>query len=385
MIPTIRIQTLSLALALICTLAVQIARAEPVDHPPADHGGAQLVLGDGDRIWGLHTGLSRLEIPTSVTVIVLPYYPDVPGSGGLTVHAGQIVIGGVLDATGAGFTGGGGEGGAKGAWKTCEDCPYIEVQQAAPGAIGPARYGGSEPDGPWAALLPGGDGGYAAFETNGDDSTDTSVLMGSGARGGEGGPATPPSDIPWLQGSTGGGGGGGGGCGGGTVALFADSILIESGGAIFTRGAVGGNGFHGEPAVLADICPEYDLYRPCLAYNESFGGDGGAWQGDVDQPQQGLGGLNGSGRRAQSGGAGAGGGLLLYCAVPGGLRVAGTLDARGGRDQLSNGGTIKLFFRPPLRLDGSTIQTPRLFLRNLDAPPPTPPDAWRLSSLPIRC
>ena len=43
------------------------------DHPPADHAGADLTLADGDRIWGLHTGVATFSVPAPATVFVAHY------------------------------------------------------------------------------------------------------------------------------------------------------------------------------------------------------------------------------------------------------------------------------------------------------------------------
>lgn len=357
------------------------AAAVADDYPPMDHGGASLTLADGDRIWGEHTGLSRFDVPSTATVTVRPYMPDTPevqNTGLLIVRADEIHVAGTIDATGAGYTGGGGWGGDKGVAKICDTCPEIVYESATEGPRGQARYGGSEPDGPAKGVNAGQDGGYDSPAANTDTTTEPVVLMGSGGAGGNGGESTPPDPIPWQEGSTSGGGGGGGGPGGGAISLFAETSLIITG-QLLTRGEVGENGYHGEEALLADTCDIDDIFnRPCLAHHESEGGTGGSTDAGFQQPRDGLGGRNGDGSLAQSGGAGAGGGIVLYCEVPGGIAALGVMNAFGGRGQTINGGTIKIFYRAPLSIEPGSIFAPRLYLHNLDGMPAGENVMWLL-------
>jgi len=50
------------------------------------------------------------------------------------------------------------------------------------------------------------------------------------------------------------------------------------------------------------------------------------------------------------------------------LVLQGPIDARGGRDQMTNGGTVKLFYRGDSPTT-ATIQSPRIYLRDLDRSP----------------
>ncbi len=76
-------------------------------YAPQDHQGSSLELGDGAMIWGRQTGLKRLTVPAGVTVFVRPYDPEIPESGALEIEAQEIIVLGTVDASGAGFTGGG--------------------------------------------------------------------------------------------------------------------------------------------------------------------------------------------------------------------------------------------------------------------------------------
>src|SRR5690606_3516437 len=105
-----------------------------------------------------------------------------------------------------------------------------------------------------------------------------------------------------------------------------------------------------------DTCDINDIFnRPCLAHDEADGREGGGTDAGFQQPEDGSGGRNGDGSFAQDGGAGGGGGMVFFCEMPGGLSVTGELDARGGREQLVNGGTVKAFYRLPVTFAPSEI------------------------------
>ena len=220
----------SLLLANLCQAA---------DYPPADHGGSDLVLTDGDVIWGEHRNVGCFVvrgdlIPTTgypffrpTTVTVRRYVPDIPWSGRLDVYADDIVISGTLTAEGAGYTGGGGEGGLGASGS-------LPAYTGANGANGNPRYygySGSETwpnkgDGPFGGTphntsQPIRNGGYNSLNANTDTTTDTSVLIGSGGAGGY--PTLPLNNPPGLClfEPVGGNGGRGGGPGGGAIRLLA--------------------------------------------------------------------------------------------------------------------------------------------------------------------
>ncbi len=125
------------------------------------------------------------------------------------------------------------------------------------------------------------------------------------------------------------------------------SRMITIEGSILTRGKTGEAGKEGTPGYCGSTRP------PCFC-SMGDGGDGGDGYG-IESNSTPL----GSGHR---GGAGAGGGLLLYCETAGGMTVTGELDARGGRNQTSNGGTIKIFSSGPVNgLASATVTAGRIY------------------------
>lgn len=323
------------------------ASGPAVDYPPADHGGAGLTLGDGDRIWGVHTAIRRLLITTGSTVVVSPYDGIATGPRGLAeLHARDIDIAGVLTARGSGFTGGGGGGGG-GAWMEYRGHICYEF----PGRGGRAAYGnlfdghaggyvppggslyfwtpgdGATGDGPCGGTTiseVGRPGGYMAPESNGDGSNDDSTTMGSGGGGGRGW---------WGEGSTNanpspgegyvtcglGAGGGAGGRGGGTLRLFAaDTFILRAGAILDASGEFGGDAPTSGTATY---------------------GNGG----DVNPPGNGW-----NGALFPNGGPGAGGGVLLQLsgAANAVLEAGSAVVTQGGDPAAANGGTVKIRFNP---------------------------------------
>lgn len=263
-------------LALTCFAALA-APAWSVEYPPQDHGGGDLVLHDGDVIWGLHYGIERFYIAPGAEVRVLPYQPTNFNSGFVDIRAQEIGIFGHLNAFGSGYTGGGGGAGA--------DPPNTRGQGTYPGFAGGAvgqqstpcvssngtfgidvaRFhgGGHSGDGPSGGMggigpihgsttcdgggswtLPPEPGAPGRFGTgpamNNDTSVDNSIRMGSG---GGGGSASGVDPFP---------GGPGGGCGGGGIRLIPLRRMILGAGALLDAdgawgsanvGSVGGNAF----------------------------------------------------------------------------------------------------------------------------------------------
>ncbi|MCX7013533.1 MAG: right-handed parallel beta-helix repeat-containing protein [Candidatus Sumerlaeota bacterium] len=352
---------------------VLLVNAFATDYPPADHGGGDLTLANGDRIWGAHTNLGHFTIPGSATVTVRPYGSGVAGSGLVQVHANDVVVAGVLDASGAGHAGGGGSGGGGGSAaayfggggglganggaaardgqagaKGSNGAVGVNLPGgagAAGGAGGGAYAGVGGTGGAGAAKASGGagvagaDGGYLGLCVNGDFSSDESVTMGSGAGGGGGGTGGGSDSFSY---GGGGGGGGAGGAGGGCVMLFAATSMNLTGGTIRTAGALGGAGQAGLPGHTDD------------GYNHAYGGDGGLG-GAAEPAGSGTGGAGGAGMAivggARNGGAGAkggkgaGGSILLKCDSAGRMNLSNAnFDARGGNGLSTNGGTIKIFY-----------------------------------------
>ena len=205
---------------------------------------------------------------------------------------------------------------------------------------GPARGAISEP------------GGYNVPGGNTDVTTDTSLLMGSGAGGAPGWESTTytfPYQFMPFPGSP---GGSGGGTGGGCVKLFAQKTLTFSG-HIRTTGSFGNIGSPGSNAHCFD--------------SGCFGGAGG--NGGGSRPYLTLGPRNR---------AGGGGGVLLFCDSPNSLTLTGEIDTRGGGEFLENGGTVKIFYKGERPTSG-TIQSPRVYYRDLGELPLSEPHAcWIL-------
>lgn len=335
------------------------------DYPPADHGGADLVLADGDRVWGLHENIGTLSIPTSATVHVLPFDGTTTDSTGwFEARCARVDIAGTLDASGAGFTGGGGGGGGGGYlspggdWHfpptsfraglggtpaypstACGGQPgiaagwhlvYFPIKSWAQDTVS-AGGAGAPGDGPAAGAGGGQPGEYALGGT--DTSVDTAVWFGSGGGGGSGSAGGFASPGP---------GGGGGGCGGGAIRLTAtSSFALRTGAALLTQGWLGGNGSAG----TAD-----SIMGP-------ISGDGG----NALLPQGGLGGNASAG----NGGAGAGGGILLDLHTAGTIRFepGSLISTADGTSTTARAGTLKLVHPDSTApdLSGVTITAGRLF------------------------
>jgi hypothetical protein len=183
------------------------------DYPPGDHAGADLTLADGDTIWGEHTNIGTLTIPTSTTVYVAPLYELVGPKGEITLRAEHVVLDGTLTASEAGYLGG------RGAYIDY----WGEISPNRPGdgpfgAHGEQFYGGIHCPDVW-------NGGYRACGANGDTSTDDVVERGSGASGLELYTCSCSNPAP--------AGGNGGGC----IRLIAShSFAAGSGARLFAHG-----------------------------------------------------------------------------------------------------------------------------------------------------
>jgi hypothetical protein len=202
------------------------------------------------------------------------------GAGGTGFGGGGGGGAGFIDPSGTAAVGDGGGGGGGGSGGT------IGNGHATGGnGAGPAKgTGGQSQQG-----VPGNgnDGGYMMAGSNGDSSTDQSIVKGSGGGGG-----TSALGMAIKQGW---GGGGGGGAGGGSVALVSDGD-ITIGGSVTTTGGGGGAG------------------------GQDVTASGG------------------------TGGGGAGGGVLLWGQK---LTLTGSIDARGRTKNAlatTNGGTVKIFY-----------------------------------------
>ncbi|MGQ9582908.1 MAG: OmpL47-type beta-barrel domain-containing protein [Thermoplasmatota archaeon] len=220
-----------------------------------------------------------------------PGWGDTGGKGGPGFGGGGG--GGATDYYAGGGGGGGGSGGTDGTNPN--------------GGKGAGPYGGKGGDGPtysWDGTKDGQNGGYMANASNGDSTTDMTVVKGSGGGGG--------SSAQYYC-----GGGGGGGAGGGAVTLVAEGELTIQGRVSTTGGGGGGYAL------------TWDYYA------------------------------------SAKGGGGAGGGICLSGKF---VSISGTVDARGrDKDQLSasNGGTVKIFYFS--KSISGTIQAGRTYSNGLPA------------------
>lgn len=281
-----------------------------------DHHGQDVTITSGQVMSGTHINVGTFTVPFRSVLKVAPYRGDPDsGEGTLEIHARSIVVRGMIDARGAGYSGGsgGGTGYLAEARFPPGYVPYLtatnegdygqepegEVRRGGNGGLGDGVYGGDFGTGS-DAPTGGKAGGYMALEANGDTTVGLETFMGSGGGGGGGGGATITSTFNVA-------GGGGGGCGGGEVRLFAVQMTMT--GTIRADGMLGGN-----------------------ASDLGLGGD-------AFPPEDGLGIANGG-----VGGAGAGGGVLLYARTY--LEEGGRITSAGGggySTSTTNGGTIKVF------------------------------------------
>jgi hypothetical protein len=247
------------------------------------------VIGSGEPNW-----IDHLE------------YRDTPVN--LDIRAQDIQIEGTISADGKGFEGGiGGLGVYAGSCGgACTSCS------------GSARAGGNGTNGsgyfPGAAGSPGADAGYLSAAGNGDFTTTEFLALGSGGGGGRAGNSCTPNcnyNCPnncSCGNESGanrcrGGSGGGNAHGGGAVILISSNSLKISG-SITTKGIDSTPGAGGS----SDTC--------------------------------------GTGQSGSASGKGAGGGILLRCSGTGGIKVTGTIDTRGGNNDTTNYGSLKLFGLP---------------------------------------
>lgn len=354
-----------------CLLVSVLTPAFAADFPPQDHAGTDLTLAEGDRIWGVHTSIGTFRVGAGVSVAVRKFETATPGTGRLEINADNIIVAGVIDATGAGHEGGGGGGGTPGTAFTgpsgAGGSGGQVFRDGTPGERGEdgldsANGNGGAGAGTWGGLggfrpasegstLDGDNGGYLAPGANGDISTDESISIGSGGGGGAG--AGIFSSFFFNRSS---GGGGAGGAGGGAIALIASESLNIEGGTILSRGTYGGNG--AEPSSL----------------------DGGPG-GNTLPEEEGLGGLvifipEDMFTVGGQGGRGAGGGILLRCDTAEGLMMdRATIDAAGAGNTRFNGGTIKIFFAGEDPTQTAGLNGGRFFSPGFEGTGPTFVDA----------
>ncbi|MBA7627716.1 hypothetical protein ES703_35183 [subsurface metagenome] len=356
--------------------------APPVPPPPLeeDHQGANWIISANTIIAGKHTNVGLFKVNPGVTATVYPYNGSSYGT--LEVHAADINIGGNIIASGKGYGGGGAGGGGAGGYKNWEGW---RTRSRNGGSGGPGVAGGST-GGPGAKGYyhggaggaggkgggshggPGGGsgryssglggnglkGGYAIVGGQGDVSIDESLNMGSGGGGAGGG----GGEVSGTTRGTGGGGGGGGAGnrGGAWIKLYATSSIVISGNIQAKgldnsagNGANGGNGDNNYSGAGGNG-------GAGAASGGSDGGKGGKCSQPVPSTKGGPGG---------EGSYGAGGGVLLKCAVDSAISITGTIDNRGGGDSPDDGGTVKIFYAGAIP-SIARIYTGRLYTESLE-------------------
>ncbi len=350
-----------------------------------NQGGADLILANGDYIHGSISNVRKFKVPAGATVYVTPWNGGQYGQ--VEVTAGEIEVAGTIDASRAGYFGyagggggGGGEtkshggaaggpgGGREGAAQSggsstsaCDCSGYCGGPGGSPGTdsySGKGPYGGSRGTAGGGGLNgsaggPGGPGGYGGYGLNGDASTDETIRPGSGGGGGGGGGGSGGGTGTCNGcGGAGGGGGASGGRGGGAVKLVARHSLVITG-SILAKGGQGLGGLPGNPRV-----------------DSRAGRPGGSGAAVTSTSGSGLGGAAAQGAPAGcgnnsstyysgaggKGGPGAGGGVLLKCTGPWPLRVSGVIDTRGGEDNTTNFGSLKIFgVEGKVDISGATV------------------------------
>lgn len=264
--------------------------------------------------------MNRFVVAAGANVAVLPYAGncetdsyEVP-SGGVDIVADSVEIRGSLSVDGRGYTGGGGgagwsntssgEGGTV-AYTCLPTINFLNGHRYGVPGVGDGLFGGG------VNLSSEIDGGYLSWGSNDDETTDRSVWLGAGGRGGYGGHSE--SDSCCVA------GGAAGGNGGGFVRLSANSILVT--------GSISANGITGASNVGADGGNASSVPGPGHSVAKGF--NDGCGGGCVELGSE--------------GGAGAGGGILLASTGTLTLTETARISSLGGRSQTSNGGTVKLF------------------------------------------
>lgn len=213
-----------------------------------DHDFQDWIIDENTIVGGVHTNIQRFELSEKIIARVKEF--DGTNYGFVEIHALDIVINGILTASGSGAFGGGGGGGGGGT-RLVKVNPGPGGPPGGPNGAGgetgstPGRggHGGSggggfnPPAGPSAAGLGGGPG--IAGNDYGLEGPVPPTSFGN--PGGNGGSATPnidgTVDDSVYMGAGGGAGGGGGGGGGG---IGFSQLVASGGGAGGSAGSRGG-------------------------------------------------------------------------------------------------------------------------------------------------
>ena len=325
---------------------------------------------------------------------------DGSSGGNFVVYGNNITVTGTINASGAGYGGGGGGGGGAGgvgysggiggaagagiaggnSGVAGANLWYEGLGVGGRGGAGGGSYGGAYGTGGTAVNYgysdygrPGSLGGYAGTGVNGDTSTDENVSMGSGGGGGGGASSgRSDSDCNWSVGGGGGGGGAAGNRGGGYVKLIASGTLTISG-TINAKGLISsaGNGSNGA-AGQRSYSSNGGAGGAANASGSSSPGSGGARSSDCrgnfrwgSCDCEWIGGQTQPGGAGGTGGAGAGGGIVLR-----GSTVnfsSGSIDNRGGGNNYTNGGTLKILYSSSYTLGSYAVG--RLFTKSFNNAP----------------
>ncbi len=331
-----------------------------------NHFGQDWLIASDLVISGEHINVGNFYVAPGVVVNVQPYSGSAYGYSTVKCRSAEIL--GSLSGSFAGFTGGGGGGGGGGAGVSSGgsgglggDSRYgSDGTSGSAGATGTASLGGSggagaSGHGTYAGAggspgVSGGSngssgtaGGYLAAEGQGDATTDTSLVRGSGGGGGGGG-AGQNTVIGTITGGGGGSGGAAGGSGGAYLKIEALG-LIKISGSVISHGGFRLSGYSGSSGTL------------------NAGGSGGSGGATDEEEPNGSAGSSypggASGGTGGAGGRGAGGGILLYTSGGAGLVVSGTVKNLGGGTESANGGTLKKFYISGKKADTGTTATGR--------------------------
>ena len=353
-----------------------------------NHGGTNWVITTNQELSGKHINVNDFNIALGVTVTIKKF--DGTKCGLLDVNAKSINIFGTLNANGSGYGGGGGGGGgaagvqasgtlnvgASGgnagvgaiagatggnlaSGSTCDRGRSIWAGAGGNGGNGGGTFAGAGGSGgaggaSTCSTANGGTIGTSGNYCNGttstcDTSTDYSINLGSGGGGGGGG-----SGNTGYACAAAGGGGAAGNAGGGAIKLNATNSFYLVGN-IYTKGlgAQTENGSNG--GCRSDWATPSANFGPGKGGSFSTSGTSSAGSGGS------CGCYWGAGGDGASGGSGAGGGVLINSPTTI-ISLSGKIDSRSAIDNVSNGGTIKIFSCNPAI--AGTISSGRTFIKN---------------------
>lgn len=284
---------------------------------PGDYENTDIEVSSDTNACGTFSNIRKFTLPAGLTVTVTPWDGS-PPTGGIEINAREILIAGILEASGSGYRGGAGGGGAYGTpgpdgWGTPGQAGRgIRPAQAGSVSVGGVGAWGEGPHNGFfgisgISVSPSGTPGQPGQDAKPPRLTkDAQGFMGSGGGGGGGG----GSGAKW---GAGGGGGGGGHSGGGCIILSGAIIEVAGTGEVWASTMPGGNGGRGGDGHYNHIsgCPECS--------GGAGGGGGGAGSADRTLYTGGVGGIQATGSNGTSGhpgGTGSGEGGLAGTSMP---------------------------------------------------------------------